>query len=77
MTEKKQTTKEIHVDKLIVHAKEVEIIHERKRPFNPWFFGPPRVLRESAEEENFDSSKEHEHDQKDQFESERRKPFWM
>lgn len=73
MTEKKRTPKEIHVDNLIIHAKDVEIISEksqeqeqprqRREPFNPWFFGPRRRMEETIEAENVESSvDEHQED---------------
>jgi hypothetical protein len=53
--EKKE--KVIHVDKLTIHAKEVEIIHERSRKHhegrrNPWgFFGQRRRFEREFDED--------------------------
>ncbi len=70
MSERREA-KVIHVDKLIIHAKEVEIIHERKddqqhhhtprRPTrDPWgfFWGRPQ----SDQDDRFESSEERRND---------------
>ncbi|UQD50967.1 hypothetical protein C0971_02100 [Bacillus methanolicus] len=62
---KDKKEKVIHVDKLIIHAKEVDIIHERKEDdsrderkrddfqrMDPWgfFWGRPRRIQENQQE---------------------------
>lgn len=79
MTDKSRKTKEIYVDKLIVHAKEVEIIHERKERHNPWFFGNQREMSDNVESLEAESEMENDEDQNmEQHEHrEQRRPFWF
>lgn len=50
MSKERKKEKVIHVDKLVIHAKKVELIDEDKdKKRDPWdfFWGRPRPLEES------------------------------
>lgn len=74
---KNKKEKIIHVDHLVIHAKNVDIIHEprereehREHRESPWdfFWGRPRLREESQLEAGFDKDKDkdkHKHKHKD------------
>lgn len=77
--------KVIHVDKLTIHAKEVEIINERSRGRhdrrrNPWdFFGPRRREdRNELEREHHEESEDrHKEESGDRDRDRDRRPRWI